>query len=477
MSIGRSSKSIQSIPQAVWSADANAKVRTQRESSVKQENIQDLSKFKFANEIKVDFVKGARMRIMCRFLGMDCDTDIKRIEHDPPLRTYLTSLMMMQTLNDFMESIDYSYAGELDFDDQEDSMPCIIKSWRIKDQEYSFVTRGFIYFEHPSGNREDNIVFEVHAAEHISITCYSKSLNDSKNMILDLESYAKKNNCIRGAKLKGINVHGSALAEVDVKKDANWENYYYPDNLIDVVEEEVFEFLKNPEKYNDIGIHGRGCMFQGPPGSGKTTLGHIICNNLPDQTVVWITPEVIAEAGSGGMMGIKAMYGVLEFLSPCVIMLEDLDLFSTDRETSGNMLSLGALMNILDGINSVKNVVTIGTTNRIDVIESALRNRPGRFDRIIEVPNLNDDLRERMFKKQLKDWKNIDKLVNYIVGRTEGWSGAMAHEFVKNLEMKNMNNASVKRNLTKKIIEEVLSKMNAFGIGELAKSMGFTGEG
>jgi len=158
-------------------------------------------------------------------------------------------------------------------------------------------------------------------------------------------------------------------------------------------------------------------------------------------------------------------------------MLEDLDLFSTDRETSGNMLSLGALMNILDGINSVKNVVTIGTTNRIDVIESALRNRPGRFDRIIEVPNLNDDLRERMFKKQLKDWKNIDKLVNYIVGRTEGWSGAMAHEFVKNLEMKNMNNASVKRNLTKKIIEEVLSKMNAFGIGELAKSMGFTGEG
>jgi hypothetical protein len=227
------------------------------------------------------------------------------------------------------------------------------------------------------------------------------------------------------------------------------------------------EVLNNEHKYyaNDIVSHN----------TGKTTIGNIICNMIPDHTVIWITPEIISENNYKEFNSIKSLYKLAEFLSPCVVILEDLDLFSHDRDRGGDLLSLGALMNVLDGVNSIKNAVTVGTTNRLKSIESALKNRPGRFDRVIEIPPLPDKLREKMFKQRLKKWALEKGTVGYIVSKTEDWTGAECQEFINSLNLKHISSRRKKKRLDKKWVDEIIETMEKFGIGEKSSSFGFGG--
>jgi len=239
---------------------------------------------------------------------------------------------------------------------------------------------------------------------------------------------------------------------------------------------EVFGFIENVKKYNECGINKRGIILHGKPGTGKTTIGNIICNMAPNNTVIWITPEILSENNYKARSSIKALYKLAEFLSPCIIMLEDLDLFSQDRDRGGDVLSLGALMNILDGVNTISNSVTIGTTNRLESIEGALRNRPGRFDRIIEIPPLSKDLRMKMFKERLRGWSVSKKTLEHISENTKKWTGAEVQEFVNSLNLKHISSGKKKKSMSQELAEEILKTLGNFGVGEASSNFGFGGK-
>ena len=80
------------------------------------------------------------------------------------------------------------------------------------------------------------------------------------------------------------------------------------------------------------------------------------------------------------------------FVAPTVVFLEDLDLFAQDRQ-SKDWPGLGELMGQLDGAIDNEDIVTIATTNRLEVIEKALRNRPGRFDRVLRFDTMDEPIR------------------------------------------------------------------------------------
>ena len=226
------------------------------------------------------------------------------------------------------------------------------------------------------------------------------------------------------------------------------------------------EVLNDEHKYYANGIVSHN--------TGKTSIGYIVCNML-DKTVIWITPEILQENNYKAMSSIKALYKLADFLSPCVIVLEDLDLFSQDRDRGGDILSLGALMNILDGINTINNSVTIGTTNRLESIEKALSNRPGRFDRIIEIPSLSKELRTKMFKDRLKKWKVSKTVIEYIVDKTNEWTGAEVQEFVNSLNLKHISSNKDKKvkKVNMKWADEVLESLSNFGVGGVSSNFGF----
>lgn len=426
---------------------------------------------KFSDDIKIDFIRSIDYRILCRFLGITTVNDIK---NHPYQENPLITMILMQSVLTFMEQQEFEFVGELNFDREGNSIPPDKTVWKIKGKEVSFTTSGFLYFEKKGGEKKDNVVFFLFTdldRAVTSVTCYTSDKKGSEKYINQLESFAKEYNCLKGLKLRDVNMLTSSFAEVEKDPKYSWDNYYFEKEVIHIFESEVFGFLDNVKKYNDNGIYKRGIITHGSPGTGKTTIGYIICNRT-DKTVIWITPEILGENNFRALSSVKLLYKLADFVSPCIIILEDLDLFGEDRDLGGDHLRLGALMNVLDGVNSVSNAVTIGNTNRLQSIELALRNRPGRFDRIVEITPLCDELREKMFINRLKDWKVSDDTIKHIVNKTNDWTGAESQEFINTLNLDYINNGHKKKILTIELVNKAVATMEQFGVGT-NKSFGF----
>jgi SpoVK/Ycf46/Vps4 family AAA+-type ATPase len=442
--------------------------RTQEDMDSDRKNL-----IKFSDEIKIDFIPSIDYRILCRFLGV---TSVNDVKNHPYQSNPLLTLLLMESLEKFMESNDYEFVGELNFDQNGNSIPPDKNPWHVKGKETTFTITGFLYFEHKSKKRKDNVVFFLYTNLErggASITCYSTDTNKSKELIHHLQIYAKKNNCLRGTKLKDVNMISASFSEVDINEKYTWDNYYYPENIKNLFELEILGFINNVEKYNESGIMKRGVILHGRPGTGKSTLGNIICNLVPEHTVIWITPEILSENNYKTMSSIKTLYKLADFLSPCIIILEDLDLFGQDRERGGDIVSLGALMNVLDGVNSIVNSITVGITNRLSFIETALRNRPGRFDRIIEIPSLTKELRKKMLRERLSQWKMSDEVLSYLLDKTFEWTGAEIQELVNSLNLKYISSKGGLMRVDDSWAEEVIKTMNEFGVGEVSSQFGF----
>ena len=239
----------------------------------------------------------------------------------------------------------------------------------------------------------------------------------------------------------------------------------------------MFGFLRDSEKYNSRGINKRGIMLYGEPGTGKSSIGYIISKLLKDNAVVWVTPELLAKMPDM----IEYLYLLMDFLSPAIIILEDIDLIGEDRNGVSDLVRLGIIMNILDGVNSIDNVVTIAMTNRIDMIEKALSRRPGRFDRVIEIPSLSKGSRETML---LDRFGSLDVLIspealNLIVSKTNEYTGAELQEFINTANMYFImnKNDSKKDVVTTEIVEDTLDKLQKFSLnGKNNKPVGFAAE-
>ncbi len=440
----------------------------------KQKNIDEgLSRVEFADAIKVDFITSIDYRILCRHLGV---STVGEIKNHPYQSHPLITLILMESAIGFMDSIGYDMVGELNFDSHGNSIPPEKNPWSVKGKETTFTITGFVYFKNKNDVKTDNVAYFFYSDLErggACITCYSTDTGKSKDIVNSLEKYSKANNVLRGAKLKDVNMISASFSEVEVKPSYTWENYYYTDEIKDMFKLEVFDFVKDVKRYNECNITKRGIILHGKPGTGKTTIGNIICNMVPDNTVIWITPEILQENNYKAMSSIKALYKLADFLSPCIIMLEDLDLFSQDRDRGGDVLGLGALMNILDGINTISNSVTIGTTNRLQSIETALANRPGRFDKVIEIPPLSKKLRTRMFKDRLEGWKVSKKVMSHIADNTDEWTGAEIQEFINSLNLKHISSNRETKSMSMKWADEILENLSNFGVGEASSNFGF----
>jgi hypothetical protein len=221
---------------------------------------------KFANEIKIDFIKSIDYRIMCRFLGLDSVPEIKNY---PYRGLAMIVNLLEQVLPDYMKEEGYAFAGELNFDRDGNSIPVEKKVWKIRDKEVIFNISGFAYYEKIGGKRKDNVVFlSFYDAEHEQylLSCYSSDDIKSEQIVNKLELYAKAHNCLRGAKLRDIDIHYSTFSIVNSDSKYTWEKYYYPKGIKELFSNEVFGFLDNTGKYNKFGITKRGILMWGAPG-------------------------------------------------------------------------------------------------------------------------------------------------------------------------------------------------------------------
>ncbi|MCB9945160.1 MAG: ATP-dependent metallopeptidase FtsH/Yme1/Tma family protein [Geminicoccaceae bacterium] len=195
--------------------------------------------------------------------------------------------------------------------------------------------------------------------------------------------------------------------------------------------QEIVEFLKNPQKFQQVGGRiPKGCLLVGPPGTGKTLLARAIAGeaNVPFFT---ISGSDFVEMFVGvGASRVRDMFEQAKKHAPCIVFIDEIDAVGRHRGAGlggGNderEQTLNQLLVEMDGFEANEGVILIAATNRPDVLDPALL-RPGRFDRQVVVPNPDVLGREKILNVHVKKIRVGPDVDTRVIARgTPGFSGA-----------------------------------------------------
>ncbi len=226
-------------------------------------------------------------------------------------------------------------------------------------------------------------------------------------------------------------VRPSALREVQVQiPDVSWDDVGGLDELKDELREAVEWPIKHKEAYDYVNVETpKGVLLHGPPGTGKTLIAKALAKMTESNFISIKGPELLSKWVGESEKGVREIFRKARQAAPCIIFLDEVDAL-VPRRGSGNSDShvteniVSQILTEIDGLEELHNVLIIGATNRLDIVDEALL-RPGRFDRIIEVGNPDSKGRKHIFeihtkKKPLESNVDIKKLVEV----TDGFSGA-----------------------------------------------------
>jgi transitional endoplasmic reticulum ATPase len=226
-------------------------------------------------------------------------------------------------------------------------------------------------------------------------------------------------------------VQPSAMREVLVQRpNVGWEDIGGLQQVKEELAEAIEWPLKHAELFTEANVEPpKGILLYGPPGTGKTMIAKAVAATSEANFISIKGPELISKWVGESEKGVREVFRKARQAAPCVIFFDELDAVAPRRggsEGDAHVTErlLSQMLTELDGLEDLKGVVVIGATNRPDIIDEALL-RPGRFDRILEVPAPDREARKHIIqihtkKKPLESDVNLDKLVEM----TEGMTGA-----------------------------------------------------
>ena len=196
--------------------------------------------------------------------------------------------------------------------------------------------------------------------------------------------------------------------------------------------QEIVDFLKNPQKYTDLGGKiPKGALLVGPPGTGKTLLAKAVAGEAGVPFFSMSGSDFVEMFVGVGASRVRDLFQQAKQKSPCIIFIDEIDAVCRARSKNPAMggndereNTLNALLTEMDGFGTNSGVIILAATNRADMLDSALL-RAGRFDRQIHVdlPDLNE--RKEVFKVHLKPVKIDDSVdIDFLARQTPGFSGA-----------------------------------------------------
>ena len=196
--------------------------------------------------------------------------------------------------------------------------------------------------------------------------------------------------------------------------------------------EEIVSFLKNPEKYTELGGKiPKGALLVGPPGTGKTLLAKAVAGEANVPFFSLSGSDFVEMFVGVGASRVRDLFRQAKEKSPCIVFIDEIDAVGRARGKNANMNSnderentLNQLLTEMDGFETNSGVIILAATNRADILDSALL-RAGRFDRqiYVDLPELKD--REEIFKVHLKPLKLAEDIdYAFLAKQTPGFSGA-----------------------------------------------------
>jgi len=227
---------------------------------------------------------------------------------------------------------------------------------------------------------------------------------------------------------------------------------------------EIVSYLKNSTMYLEAGATvPKGILLEGPPGTGKTLIAKAIASEA-EATFISVAASEFVELFVGmGASKVRNLFQEARENAPTIIFIDEIDAVGKQRGTGINMgndereQTLNQLLSEMDGFESNDNILVIAATNRRDVLDAALL-RPGRFDRIINIPLPDKPSRKSILEVHLQN-KKIDENISldFLAETTSGFSGA---------ELKNLvNEAAIhavregKTTISQTNLEDALEKL------------------
>ncbi len=196
--------------------------------------------------------------------------------------------------------------------------------------------------------------------------------------------------------------------------------------------EEIVEFLKNPQKYTELGAKiPKGALLVGPPGTGKTLLAKAVAGEANVPFLSMSGSDFVEMFVGVGAARVRDLFKQAKEKAPCIVFIDEIDAVGRARGKNPNMGSnderentLNQMLTEMDGFGTNNGVIILAATNRADMLDKALL-RPGRFDRqiYVDLPELTD--RMEIFNVHLRNIKVNSKIdVEQLARQTQGFSGA-----------------------------------------------------
>ncbi len=281
-----------------------------------------------------------------------------------------------------------------------------------------------------------------------------------------------------------IEVTPSGMREVFIENpEVQWDDI---GGLLDVKRElqEAVEWpMKYPKLYEELGHKmPRGILLHGPSGTGKTLLAKAVATESEANFISVRGPELLSKWVGESERGIREIFRRARQASPSVIFFDEIDSIAPVRgaggETAVTERVISQLLTELDGMENMHNVVVLAATNRADMIDTALL-RPGRFDKIVQVPMPDKESRKSILDIKAKDiptvtdpkdpdYVNLEKIAE----NTDGMSGAdvaaisntavslVIHEFLDaHPDVKEVEKSASGTKVTMKHYEEATKKI------------------
>jgi hypothetical protein len=268
---------------------------------------------------------------------------------------------------------------------------------------------------------------ENHGPPHCKLQILAASRATATVVRDEVERLIRRHDAFRGAILQfDVNdQRGNELISFLPRPELTADQVVLPAGVLETLERHVVRGAEHNARLVALGQHlKRGLLLYGPPGTGKTHTVRYLISRLTDATVVVLSGRALRL--------LPAASALVRRLQPAVLVIEDVDLIAQERRgIEGNNPLLFELLNRIDGVDADADVTFVLTTNRVEVLEQALVDRPGRVDLAVEIPKPDTTERTRLLRLYTKDVELDLPDPTALVAAMEGVTASFVRELVR----------------------------------------------
>jgi hypothetical protein len=235
------------------------------------------------------------------------------------------------------------------------------------------------------------------------------------------EQYFYNYGCLKGA---AFDTRFNFFSPADI----DTERIVLDSEMEDALHRDIIDYIPLMSELKSMGLpDSRGLILAGPPGTGKTMCAKYLMGKLDNLTRIVVAGDTLSNPDH-----LKYMFEMSRKLSPTLMVVEDIDSVGGLTRAIADHPLLSVILQEMDGIGTNNGVVVVATTNHLGRIDWAISDRPGRFDRIIEVGNPSRYIRQGIIQKAL-DILGVESSVDLtlVSKQTEGLTAAWCHEVAR----------------------------------------------